>query len=491
MTYYIFYVANRLISKGMITMFKIAMVADLHHFSPTLTDFGKAYHLRESSDQKCLAESGAIIEAAFEKMANSDCDAVLIAGDISNDGERASHEEMKQMLQKLGEKKPVYVVYATHDWCCDGNAKRFEGDKYYNDVETMTPPQLREFYQDYGVSNSYDEYVNHLGASSYAVKLSDKICFIGANDDQNGKGCSGYSDEHFDWLLKQVKEAKARGETVIVMEHHLVIPNLSMLINGGQIIGDHDERAEAMAAAGVDFVIVGHSHSQRTTTYKAQNGNIMTQINLGALCGHPAPITTLTVTDEEYKIDVESLEKFSYNGKEYTKEFITGHTKGVLMGLLNTAAKDKEEFIDRACAIDSSITREKVLKLYPIVKPLAKYVLKLTVGRAGRLINFLTFGKGVNKKAVKQLKNDNLLEHIMKIYLSVFDGSVNFSDDTNPVAIIVKDVVTIPQRINLPIKALKKEKTQKLLKQVEELAAELVTPSKPDNWHCVIKRDYE
>lgn len=467
-------------------MYKIAMVADLHHFSETLSDGGKAYHLRSSSDQKCLMESGAIIDAAFEQIANSDCDAVLIAGDLSNDGEKVSHAEMREKIARLQEKKPVYVVYATHDWCCDGNAKRFEGDKYYNDVETMTPPELREFYKDYGVKQSYDEYVTHLGASSYAVKLSDKVRFLGLNDDQDGKGHSGYSDEHFEWILKHVRDAKANGETVIIMEHHLVLPTLSMLINKGMIIGEHDERAEALAAAGADFVIVGHSHQQRTSLYTAENGNIMTQINLGALCGHPSPITVLTIDDDEYKIDVERVEKFTYNGVEYTNEYITEHTKDLLMGLLNAAVNDKPEFIDRAVAIGGGITAEKVTKLYPILKRVASFVLKLTVGKAGRLINTFTFGKGVDKKAVKQIKNDNLMTHVMNIYLSVFDGSMaNYGEDS-PVYTIVKDVVALPKK--LKIKALQKESVQKALDQVAEMAEELVNPALPNNWHCVIKR---
>ena len=86
-------------------MFKISMVADLHHFSETLSDGGTAYHLRESSDQKCLMESGAIIDSAFEKMANSDCDLVVIAGDMSNDGEVVCHNEVREKMIKLAEKK--------------------------------------------------------------------------------------------------------------------------------------------------------------------------------------------------------------------------------------------------------------------------------------------------------------------------------------------------------------------------------------------------
>lgn len=469
-------------------MFKVAIIADLHHFSETLSDGGEAYRLRSSSDQKCLAETGAIIDAAFSQIAESDCDAVLIAGDISNDGEKIAHDEVLVKIKALSEKKKVFVVFSTHDWCCNGDAKRYEGDKSYKDVETVTAAYLREFYKDFGENQAYDTYENEIGAVSYAVKLSDKVRLIGLNDDKNGEGKAGYCKEHFEWILRQVKDAKNNNETVILMEHHLVLPHISRLINGGQMIGDADERAEALTQAGVDFIIVGHSHMQRTTKYVSENGNIMHQINVGSLCGHPAPITMLSIEDEKYTIDVDHVEKFTYKGTEYTNDYITEHSKDLLLGLLNAAAYDKDEFIARFNAIDEKLRYDG--KYYKIISKAAKWLMNVTVGKAGRLINFFTFGKGINKKALKQIKNDNLLSHIIDIYLGVFDGSAKNYGADSPVYIIVKDVASLPVRFSnvFRIKALRKEKIQKLFAQISDMAEELTNPSLPDNQHCVVER---
>lgn len=468
-------------------MLKIAMVADLHHFSETLHDGGKAYHLRESSDQKCLAESGAIIDAAFNQIAKSDCDVVIIAGDMSNDGEVVSHEEVRAKMQKLAEKKKVFVIYSTHDWCCDGNARRYKGDEVIRDVKTMSVTDLREFYKDYGENQAYDIFVNNIGAASYAVKL-DGVRFIGLNDDYSGTGKAGYTDEHFEWILKHVRDAKASGEAVIIMEHHLVMAGISTLINSGQMIGNHEERVKALAEAGADIVVVGHSHMQRNTQFTAENGNVLTQINLGALCGHPGAIMYLTVDENEFRTDIEKVKKFTYNGNEYTNEYMTEHTKNVLMGILRSAVDNKEEFLERVNSIDQHFNLDE--KYYKPVRMLVKYLLKLTVGRAGRLVNFLTFGKGVSRKAVKQIKNDNLVEHIMDIYLSVFDGSEKHYATDDPVYIIVRDVASLPGRVSrvLKIKALRKEKIQKIFAQIQEIAEELTNPSEPDNQHMVLKR---
>lgn len=57
-------------------MLKLTFITDTHHYSKTLGTSGRQYFLRSGSDQKCLAETGDIIDAAFEQIAKSDTNAV-------------------------------------------------------------------------------------------------------------------------------------------------------------------------------------------------------------------------------------------------------------------------------------------------------------------------------------------------------------------------------------------------------------------------------
>ena len=86
-------------------VFKAAFLADIHYYSPKLGTTGRAYELRSGSDQKCLAESGAVVDAAFDILANSDADCVCIAGDLTNNGERCSHDEMIARMAALNRSK--------------------------------------------------------------------------------------------------------------------------------------------------------------------------------------------------------------------------------------------------------------------------------------------------------------------------------------------------------------------------------------------------
>ena len=147
-------------------MLKLTFIADTHHYSKTLGTDGRQYELRSGSDQKCLAETGAIIDAAFEQIANSDTDFVLIAGDVTNDGEMVSHREFRDKLYKLSERKKVYLITATHDWCNDLNPRRYAGDGVYNDVSTMAAKELPVFYEDFGPKDAISKFITHIGTCS-------------------------------------------------------------------------------------------------------------------------------------------------------------------------------------------------------------------------------------------------------------------------------------------------------------------------------------
>ena len=153
---------------------KITFIADTHYYSKSLGTCGKAYELRSGSDQKCLAETAEITDAAFADIAKSDTDAVFILGDVSNDGETVSHLEFREKLYKLQKSKPVYLITATHDWCCDENPRRFDGDSVYHDVPVMKSRDLPKFYEDFGPKQAISTFITKIGTVCFVIALSSK-----------------------------------------------------------------------------------------------------------------------------------------------------------------------------------------------------------------------------------------------------------------------------------------------------------------------------
>ena len=443
---------------------KLAVLSDIHYYSPSLGTSGSAFQKRERMCQYFLRESGAIVNSAIDEILSSDADAVLIAGDLTNNGEKVCHEELATMLSRLSEKKPVYVIYATHDWCSDGCPRRFDGDNVYHDVETMTPDELAEFYFTFGRNRSQSEFVHENGSVSYFVKLSDKIGLLCLNDDKNGKGKAGLTAEQRCWIREICRDC----EQVIAMQHHLIMPGMSCLVNGGQIIGDAAEIRDFYRECGIKFVIVGHSHMQRISEEKG-----LYQINIGALTGHPCSVTYLTVEDGKILADMTNRLEFDFEGKHYRSDDVKSKTTRQVRDILRDMSDSKEKFITSLDELGIHIKKLPVPNkiVTAIGKRLYNGNVKDVLGVINRLLRF------TDKKDIRELADDRFLDYVETLYLSVFDGSVTVFPEDSAVYNIVTGIGKLPVRLKrLPVKMFRTEKFDEICKGISEAAEKICLP---------------
>lgn len=425
---------------------KLTFIADTHHYSKTLGTSGRQYELRSGSDQKCLAETGEIIDAAFEKIAKSDTDYVLIAGDLTNDGEKVSHIEFKEKLDRLAKSKKVYLITATHDWCCDQNPRSFEGDTVSNDVDTMPSFKLYPFYEEYTVKDAVDKFETHLGTYSYVVQLSEKVRLLALNDDQNGKGRAGFKPDHFAWIDKQLKKAEEDGCLMIGMEHHLLIPHISPLITGGgTCVGDREEVITRLADNGLRYMFVGHSHIQHTDDYTTPSGNTITEVNIGSLCGYPAPIVNVTVNDNmTLTYNVEHLDYFRLNGKKTDAQaFLAKHCTDLVHNVLS--CRDRQDFQDRITALQAN--GESLARFFFAVKPFLNCVKNDTAADMYRKLKRLGLAKSIKREWIAEFYDTKLTDFIDRILLSAMDGSIKKFDRNSSYYKLVMAVVSIPSKL--------------------------------------------
>lgn len=427
-------------------MLKLTFIADTHHYSKSLGTVGRQYELRSGSDQKCLAETGDIIDAAFAQIASSDTDFVLIAGDVSNDGEMISHQEFRDKLYKLNEKKKVYLITATHDWCNDLNPRRYVGDCVYNDVPTMTAKELPAFYEDFGPKDAISKFTTHIGTCSYVVQLNDNVRLLALNDDKNEHNHAGFTEEHFCWIEEQLSRAKQDNCLMIGMEHHLLIPHISPLITGGSTcVADREYVASRLADAGLKYMFVGHSHLQNTDCFTSERGNIITEINVGALVGYPAPIVYVTVNDDmTLSYCVDHLKKFTFEGKAYdAAEYLKNHALAIIHRVIDVS--DAEEFGTRLTAMQ--MNGEKLKKLYPIISPVLNLIKNGTVSQLYKKLKFLGLAKNIDKTLVEKFKNHKISDFIDQIFLSAFDGGLVTFERSSDYYLLVMSILSIPKNV--------------------------------------------
>lgn len=427
-------------------MTKLTFIADTHHYSKTLGTKGRQYELRSGSDQKCLAETGEIIDSAFDYISKSDTDAVLIAGDVTNDGEKVSHLEFREKLKALAKSKKVYVITATHDWCCDENPRRYDGDKVFHDVEVMKSSELRDFYFDFGPKDALSEYITHIGTCSYVVQISENVRILALNDDKNQNGHAGFTEEHFCWIEEQIKKAQQECCLIIGMEHHLLMPHVTPLITGGSTCVENREYvASRLADAGLKYMFVGHSHIQSTSSFKTRKGNVITEVNIGSLVGYPAPIVEVTVNDDlTLSYQVKHLKNFTLNGNKVdAQEYLKKHALDLLHRVID--APDKKELIDRLTALQ--LDGKKFEKFTPIIFKVLKFINNADVMDVYKKLKRIGLAKDIDYILAVKYRNKKLLDIIDEIYLSLFDGStVTYSRDDDYYKLIIS-VVSIPSKI--------------------------------------------
>ena len=402
---------------------KLVFIADTHYFSPTLADEGRQYFLRSGSDQKCLLETGAILDAAFEDIAAGDADAVLIAGDVSNDGERVSHEEFREKIYALQKKKPVYLITATHDWCSDGNPRKFVGNAVYHDVPVMQANELRDFYYDFGPKQAGSEFITDIGTCSFTVDVGENVRILALNDDKNEKNWAGFTPAHYAWIETQISQAAKDGKVLIGMEHHLLMTHVHPMITGvgSTCVGDRDEVAARFADMGLKYMFVGHSHIQGVSAFTSAAGNTITQVNVGSLVGYPAPMVYVTVTEKGLKLDVKRLERFTYQGKEIdAQSYLATHATALIDRLVEGAALSQREFVDRICAMGAK--GEDFAKLYYPLHPIARLYFKATANTVYKLLSTLGCKGCIDPDALKKYRDKPLQEFVGETWLSILDA---------------------------------------------------------------------
>lgn len=385
--------------------FSFYLVTDTHYFDSSFKRSGKAYEERSRTDQKCVAETPAIIDAGFKKIADDkETNVILIPGDLVYRGEYQSHVGFRDRLYKLKEQgKRIYLITARHDYS-NGPAE-FDGDKVVP-VKGMPREELMEFYGDFGFNDALSLHKNSM---SYVAQIAPKIRLLALNCDGDCKDFKGLWDDQMEWALGQIKKAHKEGQYIFAMTHYPLLP-FSPVMNfiGDAKLTDWEKRANQFADAGLELIFTGHMHAQAVTEYKTKKGNKITDIQTGCFVGCPCAYRKVTFKDEN-TVDIKSytIEHFDYdtNGKT-AEEYFRWRFDRMITDIIDAMAYDFAFF-----------TRlfggpEKNKKLKVPVTIAGKILQKLTLKKLGRLLFFK-----VDKSIENRLFKDVAVELVRNIFV--------------------------------------------------------------------------
>ena len=389
-------------------------ITDLHLYAADeIGSYGRYYDIKAQMDQKCMQESAAIVDAAFAEMAaDKETDVILISGDLTFDGEKASHDLLLKKLQTLKDAgKRVYVITATHDY--NKFACGFTEQGSFK-VEQYPREKLRELYADYGWQEAIAE---HKPSFSYAVQLFPGWRFLMLNDDGDGEAFCGYNDDLLSWIKTQVREADAQGEKVIAVTHHPMLPpsKIYPIFSHRDMLGGYETTAPMFADLGIKYVFSGHTHMQSIKQLDTVRGNRLYHINTGSITGHPAPYRKVTIESDGLQVQTKHLQSFDWDlGGKTVDQYMKDHFLFMLNDIFDSMENDIDHFKELAKGF--SMDEKRVDRLRPLLKMLGKMVNGVTIKGLARM--FLVQNK-VDPTVADVKVKDFMLELISNMYSGI------------------------------------------------------------------------
>ncbi|MDR1629995.1 MAG: metallophosphoesterase [Oscillospiraceae bacterium] len=383
------------------------LVTDTHHYATCFEyDFEK-----NRGDQQCRAETGAIIDAAFDLIANDkDADIVLISGDLTCNGEQESHLEFIEKLRRLkAAGKRVYLITATHDYN-DSPTPVIKGSG--KKASPTSRAELPGMYAEFGRSEALSV---HEESFCYSVRLMEGYRLLCLNDDGNGRSRCGYDEDTMRWILGQIEEAKQAGDYIFAMTHHPVLPPTPIypLFSKRDMLGDYEETSEILADAGLEFIFTGHSHMQNIAVKQTAKGNRIYDINTSSLVGCPTAIRKVALDGEKMAVETLQIQDFDWDrGGKTVNEYLQDKFDYLLKEIFYSMAHDLDRFAE--LAVGFSVDKKTVQKLKVPLKIGGKVLQRLTVGGLGRLI----FASGKIDRSIKKVKvKDLIIDVIRNLYM--------------------------------------------------------------------------
>jgi len=416
-------------------MLSFYVITDLHYFEKSLGAAGEAYEARSLTDQKCIAETGAILDAAFERLAqDSETNIVLIPGDHTFNGEPESHAAViakLNMLKSLG--KQVYVISGNHDGGHEAYAFR-DNEKFT--VPNVTREELKTLYHNFGPAQAIAQDDSQ---HCYVVQLGEGLRLLGVN----------YTHDlapHMPFILEQIAAAKCDRQLIIGMMHVPVLPGSPILVlPSDATINNAADIAAQLADAGLPLMFTGHMHMQSVNKVTTAQGKFFIDVCTGSVVGGPAMVRKCTI-DADRRMTITSLP--SVTDFDWDKQDMTA-----------------EEYF--AWRFERKIKHE--------MRAMPRVVQNMRLGTIATLLCF---------RADNSLKNRRLIDACADIVRRVFYGDQAYTSETPEHIFLMK----VLRRCRLFVRIAEKKLAPKheIFVDLPALVAALIGKGiKIDN-HCVI-----
>ena len=305
---------------------KIYITSDTHFYSRSLVD-DKSSLRKEGyiSDLKMNHLIPEICESFFEDILNDKPDYLIITGDLSFSGEKASHIDLANHLKKIEKNgTAVFVVPGNHDI-----NSRSSCDYKGGETKTTSSVSYEEFlkiYKNYGYNEAIYKDNNSF---SYFTKLTNNLYLLmldTAKYDDHQEISGRVKDSSFELIRKSIDYLDEVDGKMIVASHHNINCHNDLFKTNYQI--ENSDEVKELIKDRCILYFSGHMHIQ-----SIKEESIPEILNESLACA-PCQYGVLDVSNDSfnYKTQIinmkEYAEKHNINDERlldfnyYSKEFM-------------------------------------------------------------------------------------------------------------------------------------------------------------------------
>lgn len=241
------------------------LLSDPHLIADSLHDFGPRFEqMQATSAGKDITYQETALRAFVKKIVGEKPDAVVITGDLTFNGAKASAKKFAELFAPLKKAGVALIAIPGNHDIFDGWARRFEADQEYR-VDQLSPRDWREIFSaTYDLAESLDP-----NSLSFAVNLNPHwrlICLdsniYGHQESYGHPITSGnLTDSERAWLTQELETGqKANQEMLFFMHHNLYDHN--SVVHDGFRLNNAAELLALLKKYPVRCAFSGHIHAQ-------------------------------------------------------------------------------------------------------------------------------------------------------------------------------------------------------------------------------------
>ena len=327
---------------------RIAVIADPHVLAESLFDDGSAFEKAKSGNPRVVEYSQQLFDSAVAVIAEQRPDLVFIVGDLSNDGEKLSHQHIVAKLMELKTAGIQPIVIPGNNDIANKNAYSYSGDTKSN-VLSVSEAEFAELYAPFGLSQAVSREQDSL---SYMVYPNDKLAVLCLNSAKKNTPTQQYNEggiyeSTLAWAEKAVAQAKKDNRMILALMHHQATNHFNMeedmtpsyVANTTAEYPALEELQTRLLAAGVQVVFTGHYH-MTSIKHTLNEGRQLYDVGTGSLSSYPSPIRWLTLSDDgQLNITTQTID--TYHELELERNANTA--KGIINRVADMAYPKMEE----------------------------------------------------------------------------------------------------------------------------------------------------